>query len=295
MPELDDRSFGARTTLRVGGNARRIFDVADVDELASIADLMAADEPVYILGRGSNTLVADAGFAGTVVHLGEGFSSISFHDEADRVLVTAGGSVDLPVLARRCAHEGIAGFTWAVGVPGSVGGAVRMNAGGHGSDMNASVVSATIFDLVTKRLVVKDREALAFRYRHSSIQATEVVVEVTLQLKRGDRETEQAALSTIVQWRRAHQPGGANCGSVFTNPPEVSAGQLIDQAGLKGHRHGSAQVSPKHANFIQADVGGKGDDVAALIEQVADAVELATGVRLSTEVQMVGFEEQVDG
>lgn len=295
MPELHDRSFGARTTLRVGGQARRIFEVADRDELERIADLLAEDEPVYVLGRGSNTLVADAGFAGTVLHLGEGFSAISFHDEGDRAFVTAGGSVDLPVLARRCAHEGIAGFTWAVGVPGSVGGAVRMNAGGHGSDMSASVVSATIFDLVAKRFVVKDLEALAFSYRHSSIQPTEVVVDVTLRLERGDRDVEQAALSTIVQWRRAHQPGGANCGSVFTNPSEISAGQLIDQAGLKGHRYGSAQVSPKHANFIQADPDGKGDDVAALIEHVADAVELASGVRLSTEVRMVGFEEQVHG
>ena len=295
MPELQDRSLGARTTLRVGGDARRIFEVADQEELASSADLLAADEPVYVLGRGSNTLVSDAGFAGTVLHLGEGFSSISFREEGDRVLVIAGGSVDLPVLARRCAHEGLTGFTWAVGVPGSVGGAVRMNAGGHGSDMSASVVSATIFDLVTKRLVVKDLDALAFGYRQSSIQPTEVVVEVTLHLTHGDRETEQAALSNIVQWRRAHQPGGANCGSVFTNPAEVSAGQLIDQAGLKGHRHGSAQVSAKHANFIQADAGGKGDDVAVLIEQVADAVEVATGVRLSTEVRMVGFEEQAHG
>ena len=196
-------------------------------------------------------------------------------------MVEAGAGVDLPVLARRCVEQGLEGFTWAVGVPGSLGGAIRMNAGGHGSDMSASVVSVTVFDLATKHYVTKSVEDLGYAYRHSTIAATDVVVSAKLKLMPGDQDVERLGLSSIVQWRRANQPGGANCGSVFTN--------LIDRAGLKGYRRGSAAVSSKHANFIQADAGGRADDVAALIRDITERVEQDSGVRLTTEVRMVGF------
>jgi UDP-N-acetylmuramate dehydrogenase len=231
--------------------------------------------------------VADAGFPGVAVVLGEGFAGI----DVDGTRVRAGGAAALPVVARRTVQEGLAGFEWAVGVPGSVGGAVRMNAGGHGSDMAATLESAEIVDLGAgggpRTVAAAD---LALGYRRSAVAPRQVVVAATLGLARGDREAGKRTLSEIVAWRRANQPGGQNAGSVFTNPPGDSAGRLIDAAGCKGLRRGTAEVSTKHANFVQADPGGSADDVLALMGEVRRRVEEAFGARLEVETRLVGFE-----
>jgi UDP-N-acetylmuramate dehydrogenase len=203
--------------------------------------------------------------------------------------VRAGGALALPVLARRVADAGWSGLSWAVGVPGSVGGAVRMNAGGHGSDMAACLVRYTWVDLVHDAGGTDDVGRLAYGYRSSSVTATQLVVEAELAVTPGSAEEEQEAVAGIVKWRREHQPGGSNAGSVFTNPQGDSAGRLIEEAGLKGFRLGTAQVSPKHANFIQADKGGRADDVRALMEHVRGVVEERCGVRLTAEVRLLGF------
>jgi UDP-N-acetylmuramate dehydrogenase len=167
-----------------------------------------------------------------------------------------------------------------------------MNAGGHGSDISKTLVSARIVDLRTgdDRAVATDE--LALGYRTSSLSSHDLVVGATFALAPGDRAASEAQIADIVRWRREHQPGGSNAGSVFTNPPGDSAGRLIDAAGLKGHRVGSAHVSPKHANFFQADEGGSADDVVALIEEVQQIVEERMGVRLHPELRLVGFEER---
>ena len=268
MTRIADAPFGARTTYRVGGRAAALVEVETIEELTEAIEA-AAGVPVYILGRGSNTLVADAGFTGVVVHLGEAFSEVTIDVEA-----------------------GLAGFEWAVGVPGSVGGAVRMNAGGHGSDMAASVIAAEVLDLRSGERSTWSADDLDFSYRSSAIEPHHLVVSATLSLQHGDIERGRETLREIVRWRRANQPGGANCGSVFTNPEGDSAGRLIESAGLKGRRLGTAHVSTKHANFIQADAGGSGDDVAALMTEVAEAVAASTGVHLVSEVRRVGFEER---
>jgi UDP-N-acetylmuramate dehydrogenase len=279
--------FGARTTLRVGGGADEILEIESLEALGELAGRLAASTPLYVLGRGSNTLVADAGFEGVVVHLGDAFSTIAIEGTA----VRAGGAADLPVVARRSVEAGLTGFEWAVGVPGSIGGAVAMNAGGHGSDMAASVVSVTFFDLDSARLRTLEADQLSFGYRSSSIGGRQVVVEATLALEPGSREVGQEALREIVRWRREHQPGGANCGSVFTNPEGASAGALIEAAGLRGARLGTAMVSPKHANFIQADADGSADDVLSLMHLIASRVADESGVELHSEVRLVGFDD----
>jgi UDP-N-acetylmuramate dehydrogenase len=195
----------------------------------------------------------------------------------------------LPVVARRTAALGLTGFEWAVGVPGSIGGAVRMNAGGHGSDMAAVLRGVRVLDLRTGEDGSVSVAELDLRYRHSSVASHQVVLEAELRLAVGDRATAEAAISEIVRWRRAHQPGGPNAGSVFTNPAGDSAGRLIDAAGLKGHRVGTAVVSTKHANFIQADEGGSADDVLALMTEVRRAVRRRTGIDLVPETRLVGF------
>jgi UDP-N-acetylmuramate dehydrogenase len=286
MIEQIDGGFGERTTFRVGGTAARVLEVDDREDLVD-AVRRGVSPPIFVLGRGSNTLVADEGFSGTVVHLGEGFAGIDI--DAATGHIVAGGAADLPVVARRSVEAGLTGFEWAVGVPGSIGGATRMNAGGHGSDMAASLVEVTVMDLITGTIASRPAASLDLAYRSSSIAPHEAVLEVHLVLDQGDPATGREQLREIVRWRRAHQPGGANCGSVFTNPPGDSAGRLIEAAGLKGIEMGTASVSAKHANFIQASAGGRADDVARLIDHIIEIVEEREGVRLRSEVKMIGF------
>jgi UDP-N-acetylmuramate dehydrogenase len=203
--------------------------------------------------------------------------------------------VALPVLARRVADAGWSGLSWAVGVPGSVGGAVRMNAGGHGSDMASCLVRYDWIDLTSDAGGTDDVSRLAYGYRTSSVGATQVVVAAELAVRAGSVEEEQAAVSAIVRWRRENQPGGSNAGSVFTNPAGDSAGRLIEAAGLKGFRMGTAHVSEKHANFIQADKDGRADDVQALMCHVRDVVAEHSGVVLRAEVRLLGFGAGKDG
>jgi UDP-N-acetylmuramate dehydrogenase len=210
--------------------------------------------------------------------------------EAGATMVRAGGAALLPVVARRTAAAGLTGFEWAVGVPGSIGGAVRMNAGGHGSDMAASLVAVGAFDLARGRLERLDVDQLHLGYRCSAIEPEQIVVWADLGLEVGDADRAKAEISDIVLWRREHQPGGQNAGSVFANPEGDSAGRLIDSLGLKGLRIGSAAVSTKHANFIQADPNGSADDVAALIRELQLRVAAATGFELEPENRLVGFD-----
>lgn len=275
-----------RTTYRVGGSAALLVAPRGMGDLNAVARALAATPvPVLVVGRGSNLLVADGGFGGLAVVLDEGFDDIVIDDTE----VHVGAAASLPVVARRTAAAGLAGFEWAVGVPGSIGGAVRMNAGGHGADMAAAVRRVRLFSLRTGEDVHVPAMALDFGYRHSSVANDTVVVSVDLTLTRGDRVASEAVIADIVAWRRANQPGGSNAGSVFTNPPGDSAGRLIDVAGGKGLRIGTAEVSTKHANFVQADPGGSADDVAAVMDAVVTLVRDATGVVLVPETRMVGF------
>ena len=288
-----DVPIGPLTTYRVGGRAALFVQVGRLDDLAVLANaVQVSGLPVHVLGRGSNLLVADAGFEGIVVSTTA--LTDRFEIDADSGIVRAGASVALPVLARQTAARALTGFEWAVGVPGSIGGAVRMNAGGHGSDMAASLVEVVVADLDgpdTSATHVVPAAALGLRFRGSGLGPRRIVLEAVLQLQPGDRTASEAIISEVVAWRRANQPGGQNAGSVFVNPVpgEVSAGALIDQLGLRGTRLGSAQVSDKHANFIQADDGGSADDVYALMELVQRKVADGTGHLLRSEIRLLGY------
>lgn len=289
------------TTYRVGGNAALFVRVRSFDDLKEVSAVLAEiDLPVLVLGRGSNVLVADSGFPGLALAI-DGFADeiavpdledVTRHDRVDEeMLVSLGSAVALPVAARRLVAAGLEGFEWAVGVPGSVGGAVRMNAGGHGSDMASSLVSAHLFHLrrgLERDVPVAD---LGLRFRGSALADHHVVLAATLSMRVArDREACEERLLEIVSWRREHQPGGQNAGSVFVNPvpDEVSAGELVDGLGLRGLRHGSAEVSTKHANFIQADRGGTANDVLRLMIEVRRRVERETGHALRSEIRLVG-------
>jgi UDP-N-acetylmuramate dehydrogenase len=288
-----DHPLGRLTTYRVGGPAAVFCETRDEEELLHVRRALAGhDVPVLVLGKGSNLLVADAGFPGLVVRLTGSFADITLpapDGAPEECVVRAGGAVGLPVLARRTVEAGLTGLEWAVGVPGSVGGAVRMNAGGHGSDTAAALRRYRWLDLAGEAGGEDDPDRLGLGYRTSDLKETEIVLWAELAVRPGNAAEGRAALAEIVHWRRQHQPGGSNAGSVFTNPPDDAAGRLVEVSGCKGLRLGTAAVSAKHANFIQADVGGSADDVRALIERVRREVATRTGVELRTEVRLVGF------
>jgi UDP-N-acetylmuramate dehydrogenase len=281
--------LGALTTYRVGGPAAVVVTVSTEADLSVVSEAVAVSGlAVLVVGRGSNLLVADAGYPGIALLLDPaGFGTVSVEGTA----VRAGAAVPLPTLARQTVEAGLTGLEWAVGVPGSVGGGVRMNAGGHGSDVDHWITGARVVSVAAGAGQPRalSRRQLCYGYRRSSIAATDVVVAADFALEPGEAETGRETIREIVRWRREHQPGGQNAGSVFTNPPDTSAGWLIDAAGLRGRRWRSATVSPKHANFIQADSGGSADDVRALIEQVRTEVERRHGITLVPEVRMIGF------
>lgn len=278
--------IGIRTTYRVGGPSLAHAVVSTISDLAALVTAAASNHvPVLMVGNGSNLLVADRGFWGLSISLAGEFDTIVI----DAGTVTLGGAVLLPAAARRLVAHGLNGFEWAVGVPGTIGGAVVMNAGGHGSDMAATVTSATVLDMTTGEQREWAADELSFGYRSSALGREAIVLRATMNMQPGESSEAEALLREIVRWRREHQPGGQNAGSVFTNPAGDSAGRLIDAAGGKGLRIRTAQVSDKHANFIQADPDGSADDVLAVMQQVQALVRKHAGIELEPETRLIGF------
>ena len=291
-----DVKLAAYTTHKVGGPASLLVKARSIDDLHVVSNALREKRvPLLVIGRGSNLLVADEGFAGLVVVLGDFAEQIIWPEQPAVPRVVAGGAVALPVLARQSAARGLTGFEWGVGVPGSVGGGVRMNAGGHGSDMAASLESIKIFHLLKGIVANVAAKDVGLRFRGSDLEPYHVVISASFALSWGDQQASEAEMAEIVRWRREHQPGGHNAGSVFVNPaPDGgSAGALIDGLGLRGLRVGTAEVSDKHANFIQVDPGGSADDVAELMALVRARVLSETGVDLHSEVRLVGFDPEV--
>jgi UDP-N-acetylmuramate dehydrogenase len=259
-------------------------------------------------------LIADTGFQGLAITFGSFLEYIDLPDRSDgggsqdgdgsqdgspavEPIALFGGSVPLPVAARQSVHRGLTGFEWGVGVPGTIGGAVRMNAGGHGSDMASSLVSARIFHLLRGVEAHVDAVDLGLRFRGSAIADHHVVLSATLNLAWAtDTQAAENQLSEIVKWRRENQPGGQNAGSVFVNPvpDQVSAGALIDQIGMRGFRIGTAHVSEKHANFIQSEEGGLASDVVQVMAEIRRRVKESTGYDLRSEIRLAGFDATTD-
>lgn len=287
-------SMSERTTYGVGGIAACLVKTSH-EKAHLVAAMLATfpEVPVLILGRGSNLLVADEGFPGVVVVVVGATGADAITVEGD--VVIAGGGLLMPVLARRSVAASRGGLEWCVGIPGTVGGAVRMNAGGHGADMIASLLSA---DVVSCRSGEKKTIAaadLGLHFRGSALAQHHIVSSVQLTTNQTTPEAGTAEINAVVSWRREHQPGGRNAGSVFVNPGDgsESSGALIDNAGLRGFTVGGAQVSEKHANFIQVSDGASSHDVLAVMKHVQDTVHGLHGVLLRSEVRLVGFDADV--
>lgn len=287
---LTDVSMAERTTYGVGGKALCL--VKTPHEKAHLVAAMLStfpDVPVLILGRGSNLLVADEGFPGVVVLISGATGADAISLDGD--VVTAGGGVLMPILARRSVGASRGGLEWCVGIPGTVGGAVRMNAGGHGADMLASLVSVDVASCVSGITTTVSAPDLGLHFRGSALLPHHIVTSARLMTHAITTEQGTAEINDVVSWRREHQPGGRNAGSVFVNPGDgaTSAGALIDAAGLRGFSIGGAQVSEKHANFIQVSDGAAARDVLAVMEHVQDRVDAVHGIHLYSEVRLCGF------
>ncbi len=291
-------AFAELTTYRLGGPAAVLVRAGSPDDLAALAAGLPEGLPVLVVGRGSNLLVADEGFAGVAVVLEGELAEMRIEPGASAgpdtdTTVRAGGGLALPVLARRSAGAGLAGLEFFVGIPGSVGGAVRMNAGGHGRETVEVLRRVWLADLAGDgRLEEHGPGDLGLGYRRSRVGPSQVVVAAEFRAGADDPGACEARIDEVVRWRRANQPGGSNAGSVFTNPPGDSAGRLIDACGLKGLTVGGVRVSERHANFFQAEPGARAADVVALVAEVARRVEAETGVRLAPELRRIGFAGQ---
>ena len=279
-----DASLAPFTTFRVGGPAHVLLEAESVDDLRALADLRG-DLPLAIVGRGSNLLVSDDGFRGFAIRLGRAFRTHEL--EAEHVL-RLGGAVQLPAAARLTARFGLTGFEFAAEIPATFGGAVRMNAGAHNRSMADVLLSAEVIDLSSGQSRAVDVEDLSYGYRSSSLGNDEIVTGGTIRLEPEDSSVVAERISGYLRWRRENQPPGRSAGSIFKNPPQDSAGRLIDEAGAKGMRIGGAEVSQVHANFIVADPTASADDVWSLIWSVHALVKDRSGVDLEPEVRFLG-------
>jgi UDP-N-acetylmuramate dehydrogenase len=282
-------SLGSYTTYKSGGPALWFAEVQTKAELSLLIECaVGSDLDVLVIGRGSNLVVADEGFPGLVVRLSGEFAEFAI----DGNRVVAGAAAPLPRLARASVEAEITGLEFFVGIPGSVGGAVRQNAGCFGTETKDRLVSAEIVDVGTGVERSASPKELAFSYRNSNVATSELVTAATFEGRAGSTEQGKAELLRITRWRKEHQPGGTlNAGSVFKNPSNISAGELIDSLSLKGLSVGDVSISHKHANFFVAGSEATSIDIFRLVELVKSRVFELTGTMLEPEIEFVGFEK----
>lgn len=293
--------LAARTTLKVGGVARVWVRAESVADLRGIAATCRAHGVGWlVVGRGSNLLVADDGWDGIAFTLGRGFRGVSVEggeepgfaggeDVGPDRVVRLGAAEPMPVLAGTLESLGLGGMAFAVAIPGSVGGAVRMNAGAHGAQMADVLRRVEVVRMATGEVAHLGPADLEMAYRHTALPADAVVVAADVALHPADAPTLAADMAEMRRWRREHQPiNQPSCGSVFRNPPGDSAGRLIEAAGLKGYAVGRARVSEVHANFITVEPGATATDVHAIIRHVQREVTKFHGLVLHPEVVLQG-------
>lgn len=278
---------------RVGGPAEMFVTVQNSTELQTAVELAYAQHiPYFILGGGSNILISDEGITGLVI-LNKA-REVRFRHTGVNVVCMVESGMNLSSLARQCIAKGLGGLEWAVGVPGSVGGAVVGNSGAHGSDMNHNLLVATVWE-PGRGVRIYSNEELAYGYRDSILKREQgrnkprrVVLTAEIQLTPEPTEVLMARADGFSAHRKQTQPGGASMGSMFKNPPNYYAGYLIETAGLKGFRVGAAHISEKHANFFINDGDATAEDIRSLIAEAWNTVREQFGVEMELEAELVG-------
>ena len=274
------------TTFRTGGPARYFLVIETRKELAQVlAWLQEEALPWFLLGNGSNLLVGDRGYRGAILHLAGEF----LKTEIDEATIRCGAGAMLSAVSRSAMEAGLTGLEFASGIPGTIGGAVRMNAGAYNGEIAGVTESVEVME-PDGRCRVYNREEMAFGYRTSIVKTKPcVVLSTVLKLKKGDRSEISATMQELSAKRREKQPlEYPSAGSVFKRPEGHFAGKLIEDAGLKGLRVGGAEVSPKHAGFIINVGGATARDVLELIERIREKVYAMSGVTLECEIRTIG-------
>jgi UDP-N-acetylmuramate dehydrogenase len=279
-------SMAPLTTFRIGGPAALFLEPGSQADLVAVGEAVRETAvPVVVVGKGSNILVSDRGFAGLVLRLGRGFRWAA----RDGNQLSVGAAMPLPALAGIALSHGLAGLEFGVAIPASLGGSVRMNAGAHGHELAERVRSIDVFEIgsaTTRRLAASDA---GFGYRRSDLREDAIVVAATVGLEPGQPPEIRDRMDEAREWRRRTQPlAEPNCGSVFKNPPGDHAARLIEAAGGKGLRVGGARISDKHANFIVAAEGATAAEVLDLVRAVQELVADRFDVHLEPEVHLVG-------
>ncbi len=285
---LFEEPLSRYTSYGIGGPAEVFFQLGDRDELAHMLKLASRETiPVTIIGSGSNCLVSDTGVPGIVISLAGRLNS--FHIEGGRV--TAGAGIALGYLVRQCLQAGLAGVETLVGVPGTIGGALVMNARAFGGEISTYLDRVRTLTSDGKEQVYR-REDLQFGYRSSSFHPDEIILEAEFHFEAGSPEAIADLQKRFLSERKARQPlNQQSAGSVFKNPaPDVAAGMLIDKAGLKGTRRGDAEISTRHGNFFINRGNATAEDIAFLIKLAARAVKQQFGTQLDLEVKTLGFQ-----
>jgi len=273
------------TWFRAGGPADVLFIPADADDLAAFLAGCPADIPVLVIGVGSNLLVRDGGVPGVVIRLGRGFMNITREGETR---LRAGAAVLDVALAKAAMEAGLAGLEFMRGIPGGVGGGLRMNAGAYGREFKDTLVEAVALTRTGARVVLSNAE-MGFSYRKSDVKADLIFIEGLFEGTAGDKAEIEARMNEITRSREATQPIRSRTGgSTFKNPPGHKAWQLIDAAGCRGLRHGDAEVSTLHCNFLINHGKASGNEIEALGEEVRARVKAQSGVELEWEIKRVG-------
>ncbi|KKM95569.1 hypothetical protein LCGC14_1186880 [marine sediment metagenome] len=271
---------------RVGGIAKRLYKPTDKHDLALFLQQLPEDEPILWLGLGSNVLIRDGGFNGTVIVTAGTLQQIDINDR----FITAEAGLYCSKLAKQGAKAGLKGAAFWAGIPGTLGGALAMNAGAHGDETWDSVTEVTTID---KNGQLHHYPAAEFEvtYRHVALPENEWFVEAKMQFELGDDQVELGLIRELLKKRNASQPTNQPCaGSVFRNPPNDYAGRLIEACGLKGFQHGGASVSTKHANFIVNEGNATAADIEKLISKVQHKIQAEFGINLIPEVHTIGDE-----
>jgi UDP-N-acetylmuramate dehydrogenase len=290
LPELRgtleaNASMAPLSWFRTGGPAEALFTPADEDDLAYFLARLPGDIPVLVVGLGSNLLVRDGGVPGVVIRLGKPFAEVSV--EGGQRIRAGAGAPDVKV-ASTAAKAGIAGLTFFRGIPGSIGGALRMNGGAYGGETKDVLVEATGLTRTGERVTLANGD-MGFTYRHSAVPDDVIFTQATFEGRPGDPATIQAEMNAITEARSSTQPVNTRTGgSTFKNPPGHKAWQVIDAAGCRGLRVGAAQVSELHCNFLINHGGASAADIEALGEEVRRRVREHSGVELEWEIKRVG-------
>jgi UDP-N-acetylmuramate dehydrogenase len=273
------------TTYKFGGTCNSYFEIDTEKQIQEFDFTSLESEKIFVIGKGSNIVFSDYGYSGTVLKPNIDFIEVN----TDKSILKLGSATFLPDIARYSKANSIANLEWLIGIPGSVGGATRMNAGAYGYEFSEHVKSVNFFNLETKKFETQNKDFFNFSYRESKNLENTIITSVELNIEEGNPVIIKERISKNLQHRKTTQPAAIyNAGSVFKNPKNYSAGYLIENAGLKGHSIGGVKVSEKHANFFVAEKDSKAQSLYDLVKFTKSVIFDKYGIELKEEIIFLG-------